>query len=144
MKTSRFNKVLMLSLVLVALVASTTSVFSVESEKSNTSPGIKEIVFITKTKACACTMKRIKDGEHILRKTLNNIDKKISYTTVNTQTDVVRAAKLRKLANYNFLPVIMFLDDEGKLLAKLDAFITEEKLLEIINKYKIIEPESGD
>ena len=98
---------------------------------------IHKILFFTQTKSCACTKRRIEKAERILRQTMKRLEYDIPREVINIQVDVILAEKWERKVGWNFMPVILFLDRDGKVLKKLEANIGEDDISAVIEEYRL-------
>jgi hypothetical protein len=73
---------------------------------------------------------------------MKDLPYQIPRKDLDVQTDIIAVTKLQKQTKWNFLPVLIFLDDDGKVITKLEGFITEKKLKAILDENKLTNAEN--
>ena len=99
------------------------------------SGSLVRIVFITTSRACACTLTRCKNAESSLQKAMTKHPKAPKLERLDYAREPERVRKLISKYTAMMLPIIYFIDQDGNLLDGLEGDFYEEDINEILGKY---------
>jgi hypothetical protein len=91
-------------------------------------PAASRLVFITTSRACACTMKRCLAAGRALGNAVESYSGIPPLEKMNLSTEPDKARELAKRYQANMLPVVLFLDDKDELLLKLEGEFSNEDI----------------
>ncbi|UCD84617.1 MAG: hypothetical protein JSU92_00055 [Deltaproteobacteria bacterium] len=101
-----------------------------EGEKS-----LAQIIFITTSKACRCTMDRCGNGEQALTAAMYRHPDAPQVERLDHAREKDRVNQIIKKYQAVMLPIIFFIDKDGNLLDTLEGEFYEEDVNEILDQY---------
>lgn len=87
---------------------------------------VERIVYITTSRACACTMKRCEKTDKLIKQ-MKKTYPGLPLVTINYAKETEKARKLAKRYKVLMLPIILFLEEDGSPLVKMSGEIKEEE-----------------
>ncbi len=95
------------------------------------------VILLTTSDSCACTMTRCQEGEAALDAALAKVAEDLTLEKVDQAEQRDRLKELVKKYPASILPVVYFLDKDGKLLDQLEGDFTETQVGEIVGRYAV-------
>lgn len=96
------------------------------SSSEEKSSKLDRIIYITTSRACACTMKRCEKTDKLLKQ-MKKTYEALPLVTINYAQETEKARKLAKRYKVLMLPIILFLEEDGSPLVKMSGEIKEEE-----------------
>lgn len=123
-------------IVLYCLVFMLCTVISFSQQCLAVNPDLKisQVVFITTSKACGCTLKMCKAGDQLVDQVFTD-----SRATLLKRIDYARNPEAARgyIAEHHLytLPALLFLDARGNLLGSLVGELKKEDIINKLNQY---------
>jgi thioredoxin-related protein len=99
-----------------------------EEKKPVKEEQLPKVILIITSQACKCTLERCSQGEKTVNEIIQQFPSKLTFEKLDYAREQDPVTQLAKEYQLQFLPALLFFDNEGAFKGKMEGFLNNDEI----------------